>query len=829
MEYRLSEIAEITNGKLYASSDDKILISNLIYDSRKLVFPENTLFVALVGDRNDGHKYLLELYKKGVRFFLVQQKPNLKKMPKAGFIKTDDTLKALQQLAGFHRQQFKIPIISITGSNGKTIVKEWLFHLLNSSFQITRSPKSYNSQLGVPLSILQLKKEDTLGIFEAGISQKGEMKNLAKIISPQVGIFTNIGDAHSAGFSSIKEKTKEKLLLFKDSKILIYRSDNSNLNGLIKKHFKGKTLNWATDAIADWKITSIKRIEKNATRISAFYKGKKRQITVPFSAPTMVENVIHCWVAAVHFKIPIRKIQASIKKLEPVAMRLELIAGSNNCLLINDSYNADLSSLKAALNFMEQQRDERPRTLILSDILESGKTSKQLYKKLADLLIIYQVQKVIAVGKQIPVLKKYISKKINFNYYPTTENLISKLDLANFKSELILIKGARIFHFEKLVVRLRQKHHQTVLEINLSALQNNLDHYRKQLKPATKIMVMVKAAAYGIGSVEIGRLLSNRSVDYLAVAYTDEGVDLRKAGIKLPILVLNPEETSLDALLKYQLEAEIYSIPQLKRLIELTDLNRMPPGSFPIHINLDTGMSRLGLIQSDFSDLFQILNTNPALNIVSIFTHLAASEASFHDKFTEQQITAFQTNYSEISQKIGYQPTRHVLNTAGITRFPQYQMEMVRLGIGLYGYDSAIPIGNTQIETVHTLKASISHIKWIKKGTSIGYGRMGLVKKDTLIATVTIGYADGLLRKAGNGRFSGLLNGVRVSTIGNICMDMCMMDITAVPAASMGDEIIVFGPDLPVTELADSLETIPYEIFTGISERVKRVYYQEIV
>jgi alanine racemase len=829
MEYRLSEIAEIINGKLTGFSNDNSLITNLIYDSRKLVFSENTLFVALVGDRNDGHKYLLELYKKGIRFFLVQQKPNLKKMPKAGFIETDDTLKALQRLARFHRQQFEIPIIGITGSNGKTIVKEWLFQLLNSSFKITRSPKSYNSQLGVPLSVLQLKKEDTLGIFEAGISQKNEMKKLAEMISPQLGIFTNIGDAHNAGFSSIKEKIKEKLRLFKKCKTLIYRSDDTALNHQIKRQFKGKTLNWATDATADWRITSIKRIEKNTTEISAIYKGKKREITIPFSSPTMIENAIHCWVAAIYLKVPIQKIRPAIKKLESVAMRLELITGSNNCLLINDSYNADLSSLKAALNFMEQQGDDRPRTLILSDILESGKTANQLYKKLADLIKVYKIQKVIAVGKHISVLKNHISKKIKISYYPTTENLVSQLDLANFKSELILIKGARIFHFERLVVRLRQKHHQTILEINLSALQNNLDHYRKQLQPATKVMVMVKAAAYGIGSVEIGRLLATRSVDYLAVAYTDEGVALRKAGIKLPILVLNPEETSLEALLAFQLEAEIYSIPQLKRLIELTNLNALSPDRFPIHLNLDTGMSRLGLIPIDFSNLFEILISNPALKIASIFTHLAASEAPHHDKFTKQQITTFQTSYSEISQKIGYQPTRHVLNTSGITRFPQYQMEMVRLGIGLYGFDPAIPVGNAQLETVHTLKASISHIKWIKKGTSIGYGRMGIAQEDCLIATLTIGYADGLLRKAGNGRFSGLLHGIRVSTIGNICMDMCMMDITSVPEASMGDEIIIFGPDLPVTELADSLETIPYEIFTGISERVKRVYYQEVV
>lgn len=828
MNYRVSEIAKITNGKLYAASDDSRLIENLFYDSRKLVFPENTLFIALIGDRNDGHKYLKELYEKGVRYFLVQKKPRTKQMPLAGFILVDDTLEALQRLANFHRQKFNIPIIGITGSNGKTIIKEWLFQLLDTKFQITRSPKSYNSQLGVPLSVLELKKGDKLGIFEAGISQTGEMKKLARIISPTIGIFTNIGDAHNAGFSSITQKIKEKLHLFKDSETLIYRKDDARLNKLIKQYFKGKTLTWSTLSEADWQIISITRTTKNTTKISATYKGKKRQITVPFTDPASIENIIHCWVTATYLKISVQKIKTSLKLLEPVAMRLELKAGINNCLLINDSYNADLSSLKAALNFMAEQGDDRPRRIILSDILESGKTADQLYKKLADLLKMHKIEQVIAVGKQISVLKKFISKKIKTSYYSTTDKFIKQLKSSDFQSEIILIKGARVFHFEKLVARLRQKHHQTVLEINLSSLQHNLQFYRQQLTPTTKVMVMVKAAAYGIGSVEIGRLLAARSVNYLAVAYTDEGVALRKAGIQLPILVLNPEEASLEALVEHQLEAEIYSLSQLKRLIELTNLSGLPPRSFPVHLNLDTGMSRLGLQSADFPELFKVLNTYPALKLASIFTHLAASDETRHDKFTHQQIATYQKGYATISKKIGYQPTRHVLNTAGITRFPQYQMDMVRLGIGLYGYDAATP-ESTHLETVHTLKASISHIKLIKKGTSIGYGRKGLAQRDSLIATVTIGYADGLLRKAGNGQFSGLLHGIRVPTIGNICMDMCMMDITEVPQASMGDEIIIFGPDLPVTALSNSLETIPYEIFTGISERVKRVYYQEVV
>ena len=828
MEYSLSEIAEITNGKLYATSEDSPIVEHLIYDSRKVVFFENSLFVALVGDRNDGHKYLNELYKKGVRYFLTERKPNLKKMPHAGFVVVNNTLAALQKLAAFHRKRFKMPIIGITGSNGKTIVKEWLFQTLNTQFKITRSPKSYNSQLGVPLSVLQLKKEDTLGIFEAGISQPDEMKNLAKIIRPEIGIFTNIGDAHSAGFASFTHKIREKLTLFKDSKVLIYRSDDPRLDRLIKKYFKGKTLKWATEVEADWKITATERTSNNTVKISAIYKTKKRQITIPFTGPSAIENAIHCWVMATYLKIPSQKIKAALKNLEPVAMRLELKAGTNNCLLINDSYNADLSSLKAALNFMTQQGDERPRTLILSDILESEKKADHLYKKLAELLNTHQIQRIIAIGKKISTLKKYISKTIKSTYYPTTDKFISQLKPNSFKSEIILIKGARVFHFENIVARLRQKHHQTVLEINLSALRHNLQFYIQQLATTTKVMVMVKAAAYGVGSVEIGRLLAAHAVHYLAVAYTDEGLALRKAGIQLPILVLNPEEASLEALVQHQLEPEIYSIPQLTRLIELTNLAALPDGSFPVHVNLDTGMSRLGLDAKDFPALFKLLIAYPALRLASVFTHLAASDEGHHDRFTKQQITTYQASYQKIAKKIGYQPTRHVLNTAGISRFPQYQMDMVRLGIGLYGYDMAVP-GSTRLETVHTLKASISHIKLVKKGTSIGYGRKGKAEQDSLIATVTIGYADGLLRKAGNGRFSGLLHGVRVPTIGNICMDMCMMDITAVPQASMGDEIIIFGPDLPVTELASSLETIPYEIFTGISERVKRVYFQEVV
>jgi len=827
MNYSLTDLATITNGTPISASNSASIFTHLLYDSRKLVFPETTLFIALSGKRRNGHQYLKTLYEQGVRCFLVEKNPTIQEMPDAGFVQVSDTLIALQELAKHHRTQFQLPVIGITGSNGKTIVKEWLFQLLKNRYKIVRSPKSYNSQIGVPLSVWNTQSSHTLGIFEAGISQPKEMPSLETIIRPTIGIFTNIGDAHSGGFSSTKIKIKEKLKLFKNTKHLIYCKDHLELDRAVKKQFSGTLLNWSTKKTAYFQIIKMETSSQGTTKLTGERAGKTYRITIPFTHQAAVENAIHCWVASLFLKLPSQQIRTGMKQLQPIAMRLELKAGVNNCLLINDSYNADLQALTTALQFMNRQSEKnRKRTLILSDILESKLDKTTLYKKIAAMLSQHGIDRVIGVGNSVKMLKKHLPKNIKSHFHTDTQHFLKVINIYSFKDEIILLKGARIFQFEKIVSQLIQKHHQTILEVNLAAMRHNLQEYARQLHADTKIMVMVKASAYGVGSTEIGRLLSAQSIHYLAVAYTDEGIALRQAGIQLPILVLNPEEASLNALMQHHLESEIFSIPQLERMIELLNLETYPPNSFPIHVNLDTGMVRLGLSAADFPTLFQLLTRYPAIRISSIFTHLASSDLPKHDRFTEEQIQLFQGFYTQIISQIGYQPTRHVLNSSGISRFPQYQMEMVRLGIGLYGYDGN-SLQASRLETVHTLKASISQIKLVKKGTTIGYGRNGRVTKDSRIATVSVGYADGLLRKAGNGRFKALLRGVRVPTIGNICMDMCMMDVTEVPQACAGDEVVIFGLELPVTELATCLDTIPYEIFTGISERVRRVYFEE--
>lgn len=827
MKYVLTDLAEITNGRLISSADKVFSFEHLLYDSRKLIFPESTLFIALSGKRRNGHQYLKALYDQGVRSFLIGKKPPLKQMPEAGFVQVSNTLTALQNIAQYHRTQFDIPVIGITGSNGKTIVKEWLFQLLKDKYTIVRSPKSYNSQIGVPLSVWDIKTTHTLGIFEAGISQPDEMGQLEKIIQPTIGIFTNIGDAHSSGFSTITGKIKEKLSLFKNVKYLVYCKDHIKIDQLIRKNHSGISLDWSVKTKAYFQIIKIDSTSPGVTKLTGKCNNKIYKITIPFTHKAAVENAIHCWVTSLFLNLSIKKISNGMQQLEPVAMRLELKAGSNNCLLINDSYNTDLNALTTALQFMNRQSGQgRKRTLILSDILESGLDKNKLYKKVTTLLVKHSIDRIIGIGTAVKILKKQLPENIQSHFHTNTQHFLKVINNYNFGNEIILLKGARPFQFEKIVSQLIQKHHQTILEINLAAMRHNLQEYARLLDTDTKIMVMVKASAYGVGSTEIARLLAAQPVHYLAVAYTDEGLALRKSGIQLPILVLNPEEASLNALVANQLEPEIFSLLQLKRMIELLDLTAYSPGSFPVHLNLDTGMMRLGLNKSDLSSLFSLLFRYSAIRIHSVFTHLASSDQPRDDRFTEGQIQLFQSMYAEITSNIGYQPTRHVLNSSGISRFPQYQMEMVRLGIGLYGYDGN-PLQASRLNTVHTLKAGISQIKLVKKGTTIGYGRNGRVTRNSRIATVSIGYADGLLRKAGNGRFSALLRGVRVPTAGNICMDMCMLDVTEVPQARVGDEVTIFGPELPVTELAACLDTIPYEIFTGISERVRRVYFEE--
>lgn len=822
MHYTIQQIAQIIGGKFLRRSGGKAIVKHLLTDSRQLIFPETTLFFALPGVSQDGHIFLERLYEAGVRCFIVSKKEAYDALPEANIVQVDEVLTALQQLAAHHRQQFDIPVVGITGSNGKTIVKEWLFQLLRDDHRIVRSPRSYNSQVGVPLSVWQIQPRHTIGIFEAGISQTGEMARSAQIIRCTAGIFTNIGEAHAEGFTDLMEKLQEKLLLFEFADIIVYCKDNPSVDAAIRALDK-RVFCWSRTDPADLRIQDIRQTGAGHAQIEAVFQGDKLAITIPFSDAASIENAIHCWAMLLFLNVPQEVIEQRMANLEPVAMRLELREGINGCTLINDSYNSDFTSLSIALNFMEQQRGGARRTLILSDILQSGREEADLYADVALLIREKGVNRLIGIGHAVHALKNLLPPSVASHFYETTAEFLRVCHQFDFQNEVILVKGARPYAFEKIARRLSQKMHRTVLEVNLSALAYNLRLYRGKLRPETKIMAMVKAAAYGSGSLETARLLEFHKVDYLAVAYADEGAELRRGGIRLPILVLNPEEAVFESLLRYDLEPEIYSLAQLRQFAQFSaDAGR----AVPIHLKIDTGMRRLGFEEEDLEALLELLAAYPQLSVRSLFSHLAASEAPDHDEFTQLQIRKFEVQYDRIAEGIGYRPLRHILNSGGIERFPQAQMDMVRLGIGLYGI-GATGAFSRRLKPVLSLKATISQIKNAITGTTIGYGRRGQADQDKRIATISIGYADGLLRAAGNGHFSVLAGGKRAPIIGSVCMDMCMIDVTQIPDAKEGDEIEIFGDHLPVTELAAALQTIPYEVFTCISPRVKRVYVQE--
>lgn len=825
--YSISEIAKIVKGELVCSSAGDITIKHLLIDSRRLISPDNSLFFAIVTKRNNGHKYIDELFEKGVRNFVISGTITDQAILKSSnIIKVKNTLTALQILGAFHRKKFSIPIIGITGSNGKTIIKEWLFQLLCDDKKIVRSPKSFNSQIGVPLSVWQIEPEHELGIFEAGISETDEMDKLQAIIQPTIGIFTNIGQAHAENFIHTNQKIAEKLKLFTKVETLIYCTDHLEIKERIlqTENLKNiKSFTWSYKANADLVVKKFTR-QNHKTTIEGIYKNQKVQITIPFTDEASVENAIHCWAVMLFFEYDNETIAHRMSLLSSVALRLELKEGINNCSVINDSYNSDINSLSIAIDFLNQQKQHRKKTIILSDILQSGRDEDDLYGEVADLLTEKKIDRLIGVGKAISRQKDKF--KLEKTFYNSTADFVKDFPFSEFHDETILLKGARIFKFEKIGKALQQKAHETVLEINLNGLVHNLNYYRSLLNPETKLMAMVKAFSYGSGSYEIANILQYHQVDYLSVAYTDEGVELRKAGITMPIMVMNPEEQSFDAMLKYDLEAEIYSFrilglyeDALARNFKDTDKKGC------IHIKLDTGMHRLGFENTELPELGDRLKGNPNLMVKSIFSHLAASEDQEQDDFTRQQFSSFEIMCSVIQEKLEYPVMRHILNSAGISRFRDAQFEMVRLGIGLYGV-ACNEAEQNLLQNVSTLKTVISQIKKIPKGESIGYGRKWFAKKNMIIATVPIGYADGLNRKLSNGRGKLFINGHFAEIVGNVCMDMCMLDITEIPA-NEGDDVIVFGAEIPISEFAASMETIPYEVLTSVSRRVKRVYYQE--
>jgi len=823
----LKQIKKITKAKWLVAHDKEASIEHLLIDSRKLSFPSSSLFFAFEGLRNDGHQYLPQLYANGLRHFVVSKKIDIQPFPNASILLVDDMLKALQQIASDHRKQFDFPVIAITGSNGKTIVKEWLFQLLHQDFHIVRSPRSYNSQIGVSLSVWLMNKQHDLGIIEAGISKTKEMERLAPIIKGTLGVFTNIGAAHDEGFKNIAEKIKEKLRLFEDTPAIVYCRDQSRVHRVMKQWKDKIFFTWSKKAKADLAIKKIVKKENQKTFIEAIYKGQQQAIQIPFVDDASIENVIQCWCVLLYFGVSLDEIKERMRALEPVAMRLELKAGINNCTIINDSYNSDLTSLEMALNFAGQQAQTKKQSLILSDILQSGQDAKKLYTQVAQLLKERRIFRVIGIGESVQQLKKYLPRKITQQYFSDTDHFLllynsqtGSLNKSPFQGETILLKGARKFEFERIANKLSQKVHKTVLEVNLNGLLHNLRVFSSRLKSGTKMMVMVKASAYGSGSVEVARLLEFHQVDYLTVAYADEGVELRQAGIQLPILVLNPEEASFDTIVENELEPELYNLSLLRKFLNFLGKRK----ATKIHLKIDTGMHRLGFEKEDIEPLMSALRAYKKVKVASIFSHLAASDSPSHDRFTKKQVAQFKKMANQIEKDLGYAPLRHICNSSGIIRFPQYQMDMVRLGIGLYGIDGLI---QKELEVVNTLKATISQIKKVKARETVGYNRSGKVAKSTRIATISIGYADGLPRATSNGQYSVYLKGQLAPIIGNVCMDMCMLDVSHIPKVAEGDEVEIFGPHLPVEQLAAQLNTIPYEIFTGISSRVKRIYFQE--
>lgn len=814
--YSISKIAQILKATAFLPQPN-VLIRKLLTDSRTVIDPAGSLFFAIKAQR-DGHHFIANAYENGIRNFVVSNSSYQTQYADANFLVVDNVLAALQELAAYHRDNYSLPIIGITGSNGKTIVKEWLYQLLATDYQIVRSPKSFNSQIGVPLAVWEIAPENNLGIFEAGISRNQEMQQLAAIIKPSIGILTNIGEAHAEGFENLKQKLLEKLKLIKHAELFIYSPDYTN--GINEKDLPGKRkFSWSFTVPADLKVTNVVQVDGKSL-ITAIYKEQEINCSIPFSDKAAIENGIICWATLLALGYAPKEVELRLKKLTQVSMRLALINGIDNCSIIDDSYSADISSLAIALDFLNLQNQHSKRTVILSDFYETGKSNELLYAEISALLTQKNINRLIGIGPNISAFAHLF--KMEAAFFESTQAFTEQLTLNHFSNETILIKGARKFEFEKISKLLTQKIHDTILEINLNALADNLQYYRAQLKPGVKVMAMVKAFSYGSGSFEIANLLQYHKVDYLAVAYADEGIALRKSGITLPIMVMSPEPSAFEAMLKYKLEPEIYNLTILKSFLNFLPVDEM---TFPIHLKLDTGMHRLGFEKGELPELIEILTQNKQLKAVAIFTHLVASDNALHDNFTKEQLLEFDGMYNQLTVALKYKPIKHVLNTSGVTRWKDAQFDMVRIGIGLYGFDSAL-VGKLALRTVAVLKTTITQVKTLKAGETVGYSRTGVMKKDGKIATVKIGYADGYNRKFGNGVGKMLVNGKLIPTIGSICMDMCMLDFGNLDV-NVGDEVIVFNEEHTISNLAEQIDTIPYEILTNISQRVKRVYFYE--
>ena len=825
MTYTIEKITTLIEAYRYGNVEAHIAF--LLTDSRSLCFPEETLFFALKTERHDGHHYIPELYRRGVRNFVVTEVPEdyATHYAEANFLQVADTCKALQRLVECHRNEYHIPIVGITGSNGKTVVKEWLYQLLSADRYVTRSPRSYNSQIGVPLSVWLMNEQTEVGIFEAGISLRGEMRALREIIQPTIAVLTNIGSAHQENFASREEKCREKLVLFREAETIVYDADDELVRrSVAEMAHKGEALySSTTDRQAPMFVTHISKGDTETTLSYIYKQGKEERFTIPFIDDASVANSITCAMVALRLGVTAEQLAQRMRLLEPVAMRMEVKQGRHGCTLINDSYNSDVNSLNIALDFMNRRPDHqgRRRTLILSDIFQSGETAENLYREVGSLVKKREVQKFIGIGPEISRNSDAIpvSEKFFFN---TVDAFIRSEVFRNLRDEVILIKGARTFGFDQITDLLVQKVHETVLEVNLGAVIENLNYYRSLMKPDTKLVCMIKADAYGAGSVEIAKTLQDHRVDYLAVAVADEGATLRRNGITSNIMIMNPEMSAFKTLFDNDLEPEVYSFRLLDALIKAAEKEGIT--DYPVHIKLDTGMHRLGFDPlKDMEELISRLKHQNAIIPRSVFSHFVGADSDGFDDFSAQQFELFDKGSKQLQAAFKHKILRHIDNSAGIEHFPERQLDMCRLGLGLYGIDSR---NNEIIHTVSTLKTTILQLRQVPAGDTVGYSRKGTIEHDSIIAAIPIGYADGLNRHLGNRRGYCLVNGKRAEYVGNICMDVAMIDVTGIDC-SEGDSVEIFGEHLPVTVLSDMLDTIPYEVLTCISNRVKRVYYQD--
>ncbi|MCT4586287.1 MAG: bifunctional UDP-N-acetylmuramoyl-tripeptide:D-alanyl-D-alanine ligase/alanine racemase [Carboxylicivirga sp.] len=816
MGYSVSQLAQMASARVIGKGN--IGVDKIVYDSRKTFMPDQTLFVAIQTTNNDGHNYITDLYYKGIRAFIVEERASIdyNSFPDAGFIVCKDSIQCLQAIAEQIRRNYQIPFIGITGSNGKTIVKEWLSKVLDCKYKLGRSPRSFNSQIGVPLSIWMLDKDIDCAVIEAGISKPDEMENLVRCIHPEIGILTNIGQAHQENFESVEQKLREKLQLFKESNTILFDGDDKLITQTIQEIYPNRKLkSCGRNADNDLQLCE-QEFHANGSKLTLKWESKVFDVHFAYQDRISIDNLLLVILAALVNDIEIDQLQGQVDSLQPIAMRLEQKEGVNNCLLIDDAYNADLTSLELALDFLNQMgaRRDLSKTLILSDIYQSGIDANALFSKIRRLCKEKGVSKLIGIGKHLYAAMEGI------NAYRDTDDFLRNADLNEFKDEAILLKGSRNFAFERISAHLEQRRHKTVLEINLNALTENVQWFRSKLKKNTRLLAMVKAFSYGTGSFEIANLLQHQKVDYLGVAFADEGIELRKAGITLPIIVMNPELSSFPLMLEYELEPEIYSFEVLNAFRKAVQRQGMT--NVPIHIKVDTGMNRLGFLIDELDDLLDQLKSSGQLKVSSVFSHLAGSDEAIHDGFTEEQIHAFKSACSKLKLGLGYDFIKHILNSAGIERFPNAQFDMVRLGIGMYGVSAT----GQNLAQVNCLKSYVSQIKVVKAGATVGYSRKGQSENETRIAVIPIGYADGFNRQLSNGVGQVSIRGQRAKIIGNICMDMCMADVSDLKIKE-GDEVEIFGSVITLHEVASTLNTIPYEILTSISRRVKRVYVME--